>query len=56
MPADQSQAWASGRYLDGMMIAFFLVGVVVLLRARMRDILGFAAVAFRSRSFFSGRR
>jgi len=45
LPLDQSQAWASGRYLDGMIIVFFLVGAVVLLRARMRDILACAAVA-----------
>ena len=45
LPADQSQAWASGRYLDGMIIVFFLVGAVMLLRARMRDILVCAAVA-----------
>ena len=38
LPSDQSQAWASGRYLDGMIIVFFLVGAAVLLRARMRDI------------------
>ena len=42
---DQPQAWASGRYLDGMIIVFFLVGAVVLLRARMRDILVCAAIA-----------
>jgi len=45
LPPDQPQAWASGRYLDGMIIVFFLVGAVVLLRARMRDILVCAAVA-----------
>ena len=33
LPPDQSQTWASGRYLDGMIITFFLVGAVVLLRA-----------------------
>ena len=38
LPPDQPQAWASGRYLDGMIIVFFLVGAAVLLRARMRDI------------------
>ena len=32
LPADQPQAWASGRYLDGMIIVFFLAGAVVLLR------------------------
>ena len=45
LPPDQPQAWASGRYLDGMIIVFFLVGAVVLLRARMRDILVCAAVS-----------
>jgi len=45
LPPDQPQAWASGRYLDGMIIVFFLVGAVVLLRARMRDLLVCAAVA-----------
>ena len=45
LPLDQPQAWASGRYLDGMLIVFFLVGAVMLLRARMRDILFCAAVA-----------
>jgi hypothetical protein len=44
LPPDQPQAWASGRYLDGMIIVFFLVGAVMLLRARMRDILVCAAV------------
>jgi hypothetical protein len=44
LPFDQPQAWASGRYLDGMIIVFFLVGGAVLLRARMRDILICAAV------------
>jgi hypothetical protein len=43
LPADQSQTWASGRYLDGMIVTFFLVGFVVLLRARPRFILGCAA-------------
>jgi len=45
LPANQPQAWASGRYLDGMIIVFFLVGAVMLHRARMRDILVCAAVA-----------
>jgi hypothetical protein len=39
LPADQSQTWASGRYLDGMIVTFFVVGAVVLLRARPRFIL-----------------
>jgi hypothetical protein len=44
LPSDQPQAWASGRYLDGMIVVFFLVGAAVLLRARMRDIVVCAAV------------
>jgi hypothetical protein len=43
LPPDQSQTWASGRYLDGMIIAFFLVGVMVLTRASIRFIVGCAA-------------
>ncbi len=39
LPSDQSQTWASGRYLDGLIVTFFLVGAVVLLRARPRFIL-----------------
>src|SRR4029077_19462714 len=45
LPPDQPQAWASGRYLDGMIIVFFLVGAAMLLRARMRDILVCAAIS-----------
>ena len=36
LPPTQPQAWASGRYLDGMVVAFFMVGAVVLLRAAPR--------------------
>jgi hypothetical protein len=44
LPPDQSQAWASGRYLDGMIIVFFLAGaVLLLLRAGLRPILACAA-------------
>ena len=43
LPSDQSQTWASGRYLDGMIVTFFLAGAVVLLRASRRLILGGAA-------------
>jgi hypothetical protein len=43
LPQSQSQTWASGRYLDGMIVTFFLVGAGVLLRARPRFILGCAA-------------
>jgi hypothetical protein len=39
LPADQSLTWASGRYLDGMIAMFFVVGAVVLVRARPRFIL-----------------
>jgi hypothetical protein len=39
LPSDQSQTWASGRYLDGMIVTYFVVGAVVLLRARPRFIL-----------------
>ena len=43
LPSDQSQTWASGRYLDGMIVTFFLVGAVVLLRAGLQALLGAAA-------------
>jgi len=43
LPPTQSQAWASGRYLDGMVVAFFVVGAAVLLRADRRRILVYAA-------------
>jgi hypothetical protein len=43
LPPHQSLTWASGRYLDGMTVTFFLVGAVVLLRAAARPILAFAA-------------
>ena len=42
LPPDQPQAWASGRYLDGMIIVFFLAGAALLLRARFRHILACA--------------
>jgi hypothetical protein len=45
LPPGTSQAWASGRYLDGMIIVFFLAGSVVLLRARPRQIAACAACA-----------
>jgi hypothetical protein len=45
LPPNQSQTWASGRYLDEMIVVFFMVGAVVLLRARSRTILGCAAGA-----------
>ena len=43
LPPTQPQAWASGRYLDGMVVAFFLVGAVVLLRAAPRRLIVYAA-------------
>jgi hypothetical protein len=45
LPAGQSATWASGRYLDGMIVTFFLVGAAVLLRASTSRILGYAACA-----------
>jgi hypothetical protein len=45
LPSDQSQTWASGRYLDGMIVLFFLAGAVVLLRSRLRQIAACAGVA-----------
>jgi hypothetical protein len=39
LPPTQPQAWASGRYLDGLVVAFFLAGVAVLLRAAPRQVL-----------------
>ena len=44
LPSDQPQAWASGRYLDGMITMFFVAGAAVLLRADRRQVLGCAAV------------
>jgi len=43
LPTDQAQAAAFDRYLDGMIVTFFLVGVVVLLRADRRRIVTYAA-------------
>ena len=43
LPPHQSLTWASGRYLDGMTVTFFLVGAVVLLRAAVRPILACTA-------------
>ncbi len=45
LPSDTSQTWASGRYLDGMIVTFFLLGAVVLLRASAARILAYAACA-----------
>ena len=43
LPPHQSLTWASGRYLDGMTVTFFLAGAVVLQRAAARPILAIAA-------------
>jgi hypothetical protein len=43
LPPRQTLTWASGRYLDGMVVTYFLVGAVVLLRATTRQILAFTA-------------
>jgi len=43
LPPHQSLTWASGRYLDGMTVTFFLVGAAVLLQAGTRTILFLAA-------------
>jgi hypothetical protein len=43
LPPGQPQAWASGRYLDGMLVVFFLVGCAVLLRASRRWLVIWAA-------------
>jgi hypothetical protein len=43
LPSNQSQTWASGRYLDCMIVTFFLPGMVVLLRAGRRRLLIYAA-------------
>jgi hypothetical protein len=43
LPSNQPQAWASGRYLDCMIVTFFLPGMVVLLRAPRRRMLIYAA-------------
>jgi hypothetical protein len=45
LPANQPATWASGRYIDCMTVVFFLVGAVVLLRARPARILRYAAAA-----------
>jgi hypothetical protein len=44
LPPDQSQTWASGRYLDGLIVTYLVVGAVVVLRARPRSILLCAGV------------
>jgi hypothetical protein len=43
LPHDTSLAWASGRYLDCMVVVFFVAGAAVLLRADRRRIAVYAA-------------
>jgi hypothetical protein len=43
LPPTQSLTWASGRYLDCMVVSFFVVGAAVLLRADRRRIVVYAA-------------
>jgi hypothetical protein len=43
LPPTQAQAWASGRYLDGLVVVFFLAGAAVLVRAAPRQVLIAAA-------------
>ena len=43
LPPHQTLTWASGRYLDGMIVTFFLVGAAVLLQVPPRPILVFTA-------------
>jgi hypothetical protein len=43
LPPHQTLTWASGRYLDGMIVTFFLVGAAVLLQVPARPILVFTA-------------
>ena len=45
LPANQPATWASGRYIDCMTVVFFVVGAVVLLRARPARILRYAVAA-----------
>jgi hypothetical protein len=44
LPPTQPQAWASGRYLDGLVVVFFVVGAAVLLRSAPRRVLTYAAL------------
>jgi hypothetical protein len=43
LPPHQTLTWASGRYLDGMIVTFFLVGAAVLRQVPTRPILVFTA-------------
>ena len=45
LPDGQQPNWASGRYPDAMSVTFFVVGIVVLLRARGWRLAGYAAAA-----------
>ena|GEM_PF-569732 len=58
----QPLTWVSGRYLDGMIVVFFLIGAVVLLRATARQLLvcaacvaGFTIVAAVTVAVYAGR-
>jgi hypothetical protein len=44
LPDAQGMDWTSGRYSDAMEVIFFLVGLIVLMRARGRWLIGYAAV------------
>jgi hypothetical protein len=45
LPDGQQSNWASGRYPDALEVTFFIAGLVVLLRARGRWLIGYAATA-----------
>ena len=45
LPDGQEPAWASGRYPDALSVTFFIVGLVVLFRARGWRLVGYAAGA-----------
>ena len=45
LPDGQQSNWASGRYPDALEVTFFMAGLVVLLRARRRWLIGYAATA-----------
>ena len=45
LPDGQQSNWASGRYPDALEVTFFIVGLVVLLRARGRWLIGYAVTA-----------
>jgi len=45
LPDGQQSNWASGRYPDALEVTFFIAGLVVLLRARGRWLIGYAVTA-----------